>query len=281
MLGQKPMIQHVYEQAVAVVPSRRSWSPPTMNGSSRRSSSSADSGLITGDYRSGTDRVAGVAGLRTGEFFLNLQGDEIPLDPDLLTDLIEPFIETGAEMGTLKRAIDSGEDLHNPAVVKVVTDRRPRPVFFTCTDSLGPGRSPPAGREGVALYSPGVYIYTRETLLRFAALPTGMLEDAEKLEQLRALEHGIAIQVWETTHDSLRIDTPEDAAAASETSRRLNWTSSFKHRVNYERMRITIIRSQRWDHDEQIHFCHGRCRVFAGERAWPPRRSAICSKAAD
>jgi len=66
----------------------------------------------------------------------------------------------------------------------------------------------------------GLYIYTRETLLRLVSLPTGALEEAEKLEQLRALDHGITIQVWETGHQSLRIDTPADAASAGERWRR-------------------------------------------------------------
>jgi 3-deoxy-manno-octulosonate cytidylyltransferase (CMP-KDO synthetase) len=60
----------------------------------------------------------------------------------------------------------------------------------------------------------GLYIYTRETLTRLAALPTGTLEEAEKLEQLRALENGIRIRVWETAQISLRIDSPEDVPGA-------------------------------------------------------------------
>ena len=67
----------------------------------------------------------------------------------------------------------------------------------------------------------GVYIYTRETLLRLASLATGGLEEAEKLEQLRALDNGIGIQVWETRHASLRIDTPADILSAIESLRRL------------------------------------------------------------
>jgi 3-deoxy-manno-octulosonate cytidylyltransferase (CMP-KDO synthetase) len=58
----------------------------------------------------------------------------------------------------------------------------------------------------------GVYMFTKDTLLKFAALPTSPLEDAEKLEQLRALENGIRIRVWETQHASLRVDRPEDVA---------------------------------------------------------------------
>jgi 3-deoxy-manno-octulosonate cytidylyltransferase (CMP-KDO synthetase) len=59
-------------------------------------------------------------------------------------------------------------------------------------------------------------MYRRDTLVKFASLPTGRLEDAEKLEQLRALEHGIPIRVWETAHASLRVDTPQDVESAAE-----------------------------------------------------------------
>ena len=62
----------------------------------------------------------------------------------------------------------------------------------------------------------GLYMYRRDTLLKLAFLPTGRLEDAEKLEQLRALEYGIPIRVWETTHASLRVDTPEDVESVAE-----------------------------------------------------------------
>ena len=177
--------------------------------------------LTTEDFRSGTDRVANVARSRPGRFFLNLQGDEIPADPDLLTDLIEPFVESGAEMGTLKRALQTAEDLQNPAVVKVVTDRQSRALYFSRAPIPlvrdDPGRQAVKGLHYIHL---GVYIYTREMLLRLASLPTGGLEEAEKLEQLRAMENGIPIHVWETRHASLRIDTPADALSAAETLRR-------------------------------------------------------------
>ena len=109
-----------------------------------------------------------------GRFFLNLQGDEIPADPELLRDLIEPFVESGAEMGTLKRALHTAEELQNPAVVKVVTDRQGRALYFS--------RAPiPLVRDdhsrqavkGLHYIHLGVYIYTRETLLRLASLADG------------------------------------------------------------------------------------------------------------
>jgi 3-deoxy-manno-octulosonate cytidylyltransferase (CMP-KDO synthetase) len=223
MLGQKPIIQHVYEQAAAC----REVSKVVVATDDRRIQEKVEQFggqalLVAGDFRSGTDRVAAVADLCTGRFILNLQGDEIPADPHLLTDLIEPFVESGAAMGTLKRALHRAEDLQNPAVVKVVTDQHGRALYFSRAPIPLVRDNPFAHAvKGLHYIHLGVYIYTRETLLQLAALPTGMLEEAEKLEQLRALDHGIDIQVWETGHESLRIDTPDDAVTAGETLRRL------------------------------------------------------------
>jgi 3-deoxy-manno-octulosonate cytidylyltransferase (CMP-KDO synthetase) len=222
MLDRKPIIQHVYEQAAACgVVSDVVVATDDHRIQRAVEEFGGQAVLTTGEFRSGTDRVASVASSRPGQWFLNLQGDEIPADPELLTDLIEPFIKSGADMGTLKRALHTPEDLQNPAVVKVVTDRQGRALYFSRAPIPlvrdDPGRQAVKGLHYIHL---GVYIYTRETLLRLASLPTGILEEAEKLEQLRALEQGIDIQVWETRHASLRIDTPEDALSAGEGLRR-------------------------------------------------------------
>ncbi|HKT36399.1 MAG TPA: 3-deoxy-manno-octulosonate cytidylyltransferase [Nitrospira sp.] len=218
MLGAKPIIQHVYEQAAAC----RVVSEVVVATDDQRIQRAVEAFggqavLTTGEFRSGTDRVASVARSRHGRFFLNLQGDEIPADPELLTDLIEPFVESGTEMGTLKRALETTEELQNSAVVKVVTDRQGRALYFSRAP-IPLVRDDPERRavKGLHYIHLGVYIYTRDTLLRLASLPTGILEEAEKLEQLRALDHGIGIQVWETKHGSLRIDTPADALRAAD-----------------------------------------------------------------
>ncbi len=223
MLGRKPMIQHVYEQAAAC----RAVADVLVATDDERIRQAVEqfggqAVLMTGEFRTGTDRVAGVARARAGRFFVDLQGDEIPVEPDLLADLIEPFVECGAEMGTLKRAITSGEDLRNPAVVKVVTDQQGRALYFSRAP-IPLVRDDPDRRatKGLHYIHLGVYIYTREALLKLAAWPTGVLEEAEKLEQLRALEHGMSIRVWETRHESLRVDTPADAVTVGETLRRL------------------------------------------------------------
>ncbi|MEO8338904.1 MAG: 3-deoxy-manno-octulosonate cytidylyltransferase [Nitrospirota bacterium] len=218
MLGRKPMIQHVYEQAAAcrvvtdvLVATDDERIKQAVEGFGGRAV------MVAGDYRTGTDRVAGIARRFGGDYFLNLQGDEIPLQPDLLTALIEPFIKSGAGMGTLKRTIDSTEDVHNPSVVKVVTDDLGNALYFSRAPI--PLVRDDTGRrvvEGLHYIHLGLYMFRRDTLLKFASLPTGRLEDAEKLEQLRALEHGIPIRVWQTTHASLRVDTPEDVESVAE-----------------------------------------------------------------
>jgi 3-deoxy-manno-octulosonate cytidylyltransferase (CMP-KDO synthetase) len=223
MLGRKPMIQHVYEQAAAC---RVVTEVLVATDDERIKQAVEQFGgqaiVMAGEFRTGTDRVAGVARTRTGGFFVDLQGDEIPVSPDLLADLIEPFVESDAQMGTLKRAITSSDDLLNPAVVKVVTNQQGQALYFSRAP-IPLVRDDPSRRamEGLHYIHLGVYIYTRETLLNLAALPTGVLEDAEKLEQLRALEYRIPIRVWETKHESLRVDTPADAVSVSETLRQL------------------------------------------------------------
>ena len=218
MLGPKPMIQHVYEQAAAC----RVVTEVLVATDDERIKQAVERFggrvvMVTGDYRTGTDRVAGVARMFEGDYFVDLQGDEIPLQPDLLTDLIEPFIKSGAGMGTLKRTIDSTEDVHNPSVVKVVTDHLGNALYFSRAPIPlvrdDPSRKAIGGLHYIHL---GLYMFRRDILLKLAALPTGRLEDAEKLEQLRALEHGIPIRVWETKHDSLRVDTPEDVEPVTE-----------------------------------------------------------------
>jgi 3-deoxy-manno-octulosonate cytidylyltransferase (CMP-KDO synthetase) len=217
LLAGKPLIQHTCER-VRSAPGVDRVLVATDDDRIRKAVLSFGGEVVTpaGAFRTGTDRVAAVAKQVPGNIFVNLQGDEIALNPELLTDLIRPFLASGAPMGTLKRALTSSSEVRNPAIVKVVTDGGGNALYFSrapvpCVRDEGLGKFA-AGLHYVHL---GIYIYTRETLLRLAALPTSPLEDAEKLEQLRALEAGIPIRVWETRHPSLRIDTPKDLREAA------------------------------------------------------------------
>ncbi len=221
LLAGKPLIQHVYERA-RLTPGVQRVLVATDDARIRNAVRAFGGTVVMpkGTFRTGTDRVAAVARHTSGNVFVNLQGDEIALHPGLLTDLIRPFLKSGAGMGTLKRALTASGEVRNPGIVKVVTDAAGDALYFSrapipCDREQGPGNFV-AGLHYVHL---GIYIYTRETLLRLSQLPASPLEEAEKLEQLRALEHGIRIRVWNTKYDSLRIDTPVDLRRAESVLR--------------------------------------------------------------
>jgi 3-deoxy-manno-octulosonate cytidylyltransferase (CMP-KDO synthetase) len=223
MLAGKPLIQHVYERAQAAPGIDRVLVATDDARIAEAVTSFGGKSLMTQEpFRTGTDRVAWAARQLDGDVFVNLQGDEIALHPGLFADLVPPFLASGAGMGTLKRRLTSEEEIGNPGVVKVVTDRNGAALYFSRAP-IPYRRDSPAGQPEACLHyiHLGIYIYTRDTLQRLAALPTSRLEAVERLEQLRALEHGIPILVWETTHPSLRIDTPADLEEAAGVLQRL------------------------------------------------------------
>ena len=223
LLGDKPLIQHVYERAAA---SRGVHRVIIATDDRRIADVARGFGAVVvmteGAYRTGTDRVAAVARQVPGDIFINLQGDEVALHQDLIGDLAVPFPSSGAPMGTLKRRLDAKADVMNAGIVKVVTDAEQRALYFSRAP-IPHVRDRWDGRpvDGLHYIHLGIYAYRRETLLKLAELPTGRLEEAEQLEQLRALEHGIPILVWETTHPSLRIDTPADLEEAARILKRV------------------------------------------------------------
>lgn len=233
LLEDRPLIQHVYER-VHRLPEIRQVLVATDDARIHEAVTGfgGDSMLVTGDFRTGTDRVAEVARRLEAPVLLNLQGDEVILHPDLLRDLIVPFLQSSAGIGTLKRRLSSPQALANPSVVKVITTVTGDALYFS--------RAPiPYSRaeQASAGWNPaqshymhiGVYIFRRDALLRFADLPTGALEGREQLEQLRALEHGLPIHVWETSRPSLRIDTPEDLEYAKTVFRQGEACSEAAH----------------------------------------------------
>jgi 3-deoxy-manno-octulosonate cytidylyltransferase (CMP-KDO synthetase) len=167
--------------------------------------------IVTGDCRSGTDRVADVAAILPGEdLILNVQGDEPEIDPDALDALAEAMeADPSVEMGTLAAPLGPGEDAV-PSVVKVVVDARGFALYFSRAPI--PFRRDPAGPAS-ALRHVGVYAYRRAFLDRFRAMGQTPLERTEMLEQLRALENGARIRVVTVDRAPPGIDTPEDYAA--------------------------------------------------------------------
>jgi 3-deoxy-manno-octulosonate cytidylyltransferase (CMP-KDO synthetase) len=164
--------------------------------------------LTSTGHQSGTDRIAEIAEGLTADLIVNVQADEPLIAPQAIDDAIEAFNRDPAlEMSTLRRRIHNPDDLHNPNVVKVVCDVDGHALYFSRA-------AIPSTREGCppapAWRHIGLYVYRRECLLRLTRLPQTVMERAEALEQLRAVENGIRIRAVETSFDSIGVDTPED-----------------------------------------------------------------------
>ena len=173
-------------------------------------------------HRTGTDRIAEVAGSLDADIIVNVQGDEPLIRPEMIDDVIDVLSDQRASMGTLIKRIEDPQDISNPNVVKVVFDsewfalyfsRAPIPFQRDEWKSVSEIRSASGGQEFKIknFYKHiGIYSYRKEVLLSLSNLEQTELEKQEKLEQLRALEHGMRIKLKETSFETCGIDTPED-----------------------------------------------------------------------
>jgi 3-deoxy-manno-octulosonate cytidylyltransferase (CMP-KDO synthetase) len=171
------------------------------------------------DHPSGSDRIAEVAQRHPCDAVINIQGDEPLIDPAVIDAVANAL--PGSEMSTAATVIRNPEEYDNPNVVKVVVNSAGRALYFS-------RRTIPYLREAASrsvneqlaafafLKHLGIYGYRRETLLRLVKFPVSPLEQAEKLEQLRALENGIPIAVVKVNYDSVGVDVPEDVQRVEE-----------------------------------------------------------------
>ncbi len=211
----KPLIQWVYEQARQVkeldglyVATDDARIMECVEGFGGRAI------LTRADHPSGSDRLAEATtllGLNPEDIVVNIQGDQPVFPPRLIGQLAALLSrDCSVVMATPMRCITDLETARNPNVVKVVFDYRGRALYFS--------RSPvPFWRDGEKPYffkHIGIYAYRTEFLRNFVTLPPRRWEEAEKLEQLRALEYGFPIHLVETTEDTVEVDTPEDLARA-------------------------------------------------------------------
>jgi 3-deoxy-manno-octulosonate cytidylyltransferase (CMP-KDO synthetase) len=166
-------------------------------------------------HPSGTDRVAEVARGLEDQIVVNVQGDEPEIEPGMVDRLVERLEDGQDDMATAATPFPAGLDPADPNLVKVVMARDGRAMYFSRSaipfwrdhDNSAAGAAP-------AYYLHlGIYAYRRDFLLRYAAWPPTVCESAEKLEQLRALEHGRSIYVLKVDRATHGIDTPEQYAA--------------------------------------------------------------------
>ena len=170
--------------------------------------------MTASSHPSGTDRIAEVARRVPADVYVNVQGDQPFIAPEDIDAVVKVMTaEPALSMATLGAPIVDFDEWRNPNKVKIVCDNQGYALYFS--------RSPiPFFRDGTgvplgALRHVAVYGYRRDFLLSFEALAPGRLEQTEKLEQLRAMEHGYQIKVIASVAPSLEVDTPEDLARAN------------------------------------------------------------------
>ncbi len=164
--------------------------------------------MTSAEHASGTDRLGEIARATDFDYYVNIQGDEPLVLPAAIDALVARTVEVRAPMSTLITPFpqDDTAALGNPNAVKVVLDGADCALYFSRSQIPFP-RNP---ESAVYFKHIGIYMYSRDTLLRLCELPRTKLEDAESLEQLRALYHGVRILCVETDYDPVAVDVPGD-----------------------------------------------------------------------
>lgn len=219
MLGGKPVIQRVYEQAVSVLDEAYVATDDerifqTVTGFGGRAV------MTRADHKSGTDRIEeAVEKLETdADVIINIQGDEPFVQASQIETLCHLFDAPETQIGTLGKPFETMEAVLNPNSPKIVCDRRGFALYFS--RSVIPYVRNKQQQEWLQhfpfLKHLGLYAYRREVLREVTQLPQSPLELAESLEQLRWLENGYRIRVGKTDVETVGIDTPEDLERAEQ-----------------------------------------------------------------
>lgn len=167
---------------------------------------------------SGTERIFSILEKLKGDMILNVQGDECFIEARLLDKLVENWAAREPDIITPVYRIRKEEDLENPGNVKVVVAANGRAMYFSRSPVpylRGVGRSDWINRHPFWWHL-GIYGYRRDVLAAYKELPRSHLEEVEKLEQLRYLEAGYQIEVFETDYHEMAVDTAEDLEKARE-----------------------------------------------------------------
>lgn len=219
MLGGKPVIQRVYEQAVAVL----GEAYVATDDERIRQAVEAFGGqavMTRADHKSGTDRIEEAAEKigTTADVIINVQGDEPFIQRSQIETLCQQFDDPQTQIATLGKRFESMEATENPNSPKIVCDTKGFALYFSRSVIpfiRGTERSEWFGKFPFLKHL-GIYAYRREVLHEITQLPQSPLEIAESLEQLRWLQNGYRIRVGETNVETVGIDTPEDLQRAEE-----------------------------------------------------------------
>lgn len=225
-LGGKSVLQRTYEQASqAKLISQVIIATDDERIYAHAESFGAKVQMTSTEHQSGTDRIAELT-LKNPDWqiIVNVQGDEPFINPNDIDLALEPFIHDPLlTMTSLYHEITDPDEINNPNNVKVVTDLNGDAMYFSRAaiprrrEEIATSQAAPAPRND-RIYKKhiGLYAYRRETLLLLAGLPQSILEQTEKLEQLRALENGIKIKMLKVASAPIGIDTEQDYQRALE-----------------------------------------------------------------
>jgi 3-deoxy-manno-octulosonate cytidylyltransferase (CMP-KDO synthetase) len=226
IINEKPMIQHVYERVCQATCIERVIIATDDERILRVIEEFGGEARITSTgHTSGTDRVAEVACQQEADLIVNVQGDEPFIDPSCIDAMIRPFYgEPGLLISTLCHSITSEDDLYNPNIVKVVTDRKGYALYFSRSPiPYSPHSNLILKNASVFKRHMGLYTYRKAFLEQLHRLEKSSLENMESLEQLRFLENGYRIKVINTNYQPMAVDTPDDLERINEFLKERAW----------------------------------------------------------
>jgi 3-deoxy-manno-octulosonate cytidylyltransferase (CMP-KDO synthetase) len=162
------------------------------------------------EHLSGTDRIAEVVALMDVKVVVNIQADEPLIKPVMIDSIVDALLkDKSLEMATLMKRIKDPEEINNPNVVKVVVDKNNFALYFSRAPIPYKAKDSSV-KEPVYFKHIGIYGYTKDFLFTYKNIPASILEETEKLEQLRVLSEGFKIKVLETKYETIGVDTPQD-----------------------------------------------------------------------
>jgi 3-deoxy-manno-octulosonate cytidylyltransferase (CMP-KDO synthetase) len=205
-----PMIVHVLRRAEAANIGRVAVATDTPDIAAAVTFHGGEAVMTSADHPSGSDRIFEALGKldpsARAEIVINLQGDFPTIRPDNIRDVLGPLSDPAVDIATLAAEIHTEEESSNPNVVKAIgsriSERRLRALYFS--------RATAPWGDGPRYHHVGLYAYRRRALERFVALPPSPLELQEKLEQLRAIEAGMRIDITIVDTVPRGVDTPAD-----------------------------------------------------------------------
>ena len=210
----KFLIQHTYEQALCAKTVEKviiaTDSEKVMQACK---SFGADCVMTSVEHNSGTDRIAEAVADMDVEIVINIQADEPEIDPENIDSVAKLLLDNpDCQMATLVARFQTAQQIADPNIVKVITDSEGRAIYFSRSPIPYDREKQGIGRTDQYLRHIGIYAYRKEFLREITALPQTTLEKTEKLEQLRAIEHGYPIITGTVEHSCDGVDTPSQYA---------------------------------------------------------------------